>query len=352
MLHTLINARITALVEGGSDRRALVGALADATGSPASAIESFLAGGEGATQCDDLEDVRAMADVLSVPEVDAIQAALGGALMESRLTAYTDLGGGLVDGTGSQVRLASVLGGELQANQNDFISSTGAEARDGEIIDQASWRLGHYRKNPVVLDGHNTDHVIGRTAKVQPEGGMLLSRITWNVANPLGAERAQEHAEGFRQAVSVRWITGKRVARNELPDTDPRYQAKPKRVDTVWGPIERFGNVLFNNTLLEQSSVSVPGDPRALQQRGLGVDAVTVLAGAPDAHAATDARAILISTLADPGLWTDAGVRIALAGALRHAVRSDIELRRLLEAVGLTSPPRELTADQSLILGL
>lgn len=153
---------------------------------------------------------------------------------------------------------------------NDFIASTAKEARDGDIIDQASWKLGHYRKNPVILDNHDPSHVVGRASDVRVIDGQLRATIQWDDsdANPRGKLVAHQHREGFRKAVSVRWLPGKRTRRNELDPSHPAY-SKGRKVKTPWGEeVVRVGDLHENNTLLEISSVSIPSDPRALQTRG------------------------------------------------------------------------------------
>lgn len=342
----------TAIEASSEDAEELVGRMAEASGVPGEEVRAILGGGE----CRDLDLVQSLGRTLELDAVDVLQVALDGTLMESRLSyGDTDTAGATLDCTGQQVRLAKVLGGELAANQNDFISSTEAEARDGDIIDQSTWRLGHYRKNPVVLDGHDVQRVIGRTSKLQVQGGALLSRITWNVANALGAERAQEHQAGFRSAVSVRWITGKATSREKLDKTDPRFQAKPKRISTRFGTYDRFGLLLQNNTLLEQSSVSVPGDPRALQQRGIGPDAVQGVADGAvnDPVAAATFRSGLLELLGNNDVWSDDGFRRELASAMRFAVRNDTDLRRTLCAAILSTQNLDhLSEDERMIARL
>jgi len=292
--------------------------------------------------------LEAMGAALGCDPDDTLQAALDGTLMESRLVEGYELANGEkgYQGLGRQAgsKVAELLSGAPGPNQNDFVSSTEIEARDGDVIDQSTWRLGHYRRNPVVLEGHRTAVVVGRTTKLIKAPRMLVSRIEWDTheLNQAGRLVAHQHAAGIRRAVSVRWITGKRIARNKLPETDPRYQSRPKKVDGVFGAFERFGNVLFDNTLLEQSSVSVPGDPRALQQRGIGAEAAESLAGSPDGSAARDLRAQMIAALSDDEVWMDDQFRAHFASAMRHAIRTDRDIRRILVAAGLSSrDPRD-----------
>lgn len=192
-----------------------------------------------------------------------------------------DLGGYALPcdgGTYSQMARAVSM---TDKGDSEFIASTDKEARDGDIIDQASWKLGHYRKNPVILDNHNTGIVVGRAADIRVFEGSLRVAVKWDdsEANPIGRLVAHQHREGFRKAVSVRWIPGTITARNTLEPDSP-YFSKGKKVQTPWGTEElRVGSVHTSNTLLEVSSVSIPSDPRALQVRGFGAADVARVMG-------------------------------------------------------------------------
>lgn len=345
-LREYLEGRIDVLVtEGTLDRDALIGQMVD---SAEIDVAAFLG---GSVACRDLDAAEAMGAALGLDVDDVAQVALGGTLMESRLVCFESIDDAM-QSTGRQSK--AIFPQELASNENEFVSSTEVEARDGDIIDQASWRLGHYRKNPVVLEGHRMDRVVGHTTKIERQPQRLVSRIRWDDSefNPEGRLVAHQHQKGIRRAVSVRWITGKHINRNELPADDPRYQKKPKRIKTMFGAFDRFGLVHMDNVLLEQSSVSVPGDPRALQQRGIGADAAGIVASAADSVAAAEMRSQMIDALKSEALWADDAFRSNFGDLVRRLVRDDVDLRRLLRAVNLTGSVDPLSPDQKLIASL
>lgn len=204
----------------------------------------------------------------------------------------------------------------------EFIASTAGEASDGDIVDQATWKLARYRSNPVVLYEHAVP-VVG-TARVNTGGANqdpLRAWITFDesVENPTGRLVAHQHRAGIRSAVSVRWTPGEIVARNKLPKDHPAY-AEPREVDTWWGgKMEVVGRFHRRPTLLEISSVALPADPRALQVRG--------------AHGLTGEQ--IRSALADPSGRVRT-MRDALLDLLRDG---DPEVRGVLRTLIATLSP-------------
>lgn len=129
--------------------------------------------------------------------------------------------------------------------------STAAIDRYGEIIDQESWDLKHYKKNPVILWAHNLTFgedrpPIGRAAKVKVEDGSLMFDIQFDMADPFAADIFRKYKEGFLNAFSVGFIPH-----------------RVERVDDEKQPNLRA--VLKDNELLELSAVPVPANPEALQ---------------------------------------------------------------------------------------
>lgn len=221
---------------------------------------------------------------------------------------------------------------------NEFIASTPNEGRDGDIIEQTSWRLANYRRNPVVLDNHDMARLAGRSVKVGAidlDSGTrgLGTAIQWDEGGPLGAEVGRQHREGFRQAVSVRWRTGKRTARNELPKDHPAYQ-EAQKVEGYFGPYERAGYYLQRCELLEISSVTVPGDPGALQTRS----ARTVLDQVPDRGLADELEARIRAAIESPEQVDDPFIE-SMRGLVLSFVRSDEQLRLALRALCLPDAP-------------
>lgn len=214
---------------------------------------------------------------------------------------------------------------------NEFIASTETEARDGDIIEQKSWRLADYRRNPVVLDNHGYGRLVGRSEQVKIVGDQLHALIRWDDSedNPLGRSVARLHREGWRRAVSVRWLTGKRTPRNELPEDHPHH-SKGREVDGFFGPVHVVGDLLQRCTLLEISSVDVPGDAHALQTRFFGKRAAGDI---PDPIARFDLAQALEEARADGSLIECAAFRSAVEEVLLTAARTDGEFRRALVAI-------------------
>lgn len=120
-----------------------------------------------------------------------------------------------------------------------FVASTEGIKRDGLEISSAGWQLDNYRKNPVVLWGHDymTRPPIGR-AEVAIDGDRLVADVTFDRADPFAAEVERKYRAGYLNAVSVGWES-----------------------------LEDSGQKVTRQDLLDISAVPVPGDPDALIQR-------------------------------------------------------------------------------------
>lgn len=147
----------------------------------------------------------------------------------------------------------------------DFIASTGSVDRMGDVIDQASWRLGPFRENAVILYEHY-DPVVGKALKVgiatTDDGTKRLAlRVKWDDSevNPKGMLAAHQHRNGFRNAVSVGFYPGATQSRTELATDHPLY------VDEKQTPRWRAGYLYTRCELLEVSTVAVPANREALQ---------------------------------------------------------------------------------------
>lgn len=63
-----------------------------------------------------------------------------------------------------------------------WVASTADLDRDADIIDQTKWELGAYRRNSILLFGHdyaNPHHVIGRARDIQVQDGKLMILPQW-----------------------------------------------------------------------------------------------------------------------------------------------------------------------------
>lgn len=133
------------------------------------------------------------------------------------------------------------------------VFSTADTDRHGEIVDQKSWILDDFEKNPVILFGH--DHSQPPVGKVidlmynqrgDLEGTIKFAAKEYPFANVIW----NLYKGGFMRAFSVGFSAGK--------------------VDVVEGTV-----VLSQNTLYEISTVSVPANAMALaKSKGLDVSAL------------------------------------------------------------------------------
>lgn len=129
------------------------------------------------------------------------------------------------------------------------IGSTATVDRYGEIIDQGSWDLKHFKKNPVILWAHNLTlgedrPPIGKATKVKVVNNELQFDIQFDMADPFAADIFRKYKEGFLSAFSVGFIPHK-IQRSDSDNDAP---------------------ILMDNELLELSAVPVPANPEALNQ--------------------------------------------------------------------------------------
>lgn len=154
-----------------------------------------------------------------------------------------------------QLECTKMIGGE--SGEEDgvirFIASTGATDRDGDILKPEGWQLTNYKKNPVFLWSHNRRiPPIGKCVNVfvDPSKGLIMD-VKFDLAddNPLAKLVYRQYKEGFLEAVSVGF--------------DP-FKYYPIDADDWWG-----GYVIEEMDLLECSSVTIPSNFEALQERGV-----------------------------------------------------------------------------------
>jgi HK97 family phage prohead protease len=122
-----------------------------------------------------------------------------------------------------------------------FIGSTAAVDRVGEVVEQ-NWNLENYKKNPVILYGHDqTGLPIGKAVNVAVENGALTFDVKFVPAEvyPFAGTVEAMYRDGFLNAVSVGFI-----------------------------PTDIDGNTIKAAELLELSAVPVPANHEALMQRG------------------------------------------------------------------------------------
>lgn len=138
--------------------------------------------------------------------------------------------------------------GQVSGRTFTFRASSTAGVRDGMKIPAGEWRLDNYRKNPVVLLGHDTRSLpIGRATRVEQDDDGLITDIVFDDFDPVAQLVEKKLAAGSLNAVSVSFRPGR--------EEKPRGRGEPG----VWRDVE----------LLEISVVAVPADPNALMVRAL-----------------------------------------------------------------------------------
>ncbi len=137
-----------------------------------------------------------------------------------------------------------------------FTISTGQVDRMGDVIDPMGWQLDEFRKNPVVLWGHDSGALpVGRATRVWIEDGKLKAEAQFT---PAGMARFNDTVyemvkAGFLNATSVGF--------------------RPLKYALSEDPQRRYGIDFKEQELLEFSVVSVPANPGALiDARSAGID--------------------------------------------------------------------------------
>jgi HK97 family phage prohead protease len=90
----------------------------------------------------------------------------------------------------------------------DFVASTDAIDRYGEVVDQSTWRLERFLANPVALYAHDSRSrlPIGQCKNVRVEGNKLLVTIKFSKVTQLAEEVWQQVVERTLRAVSVGFL--------------------------------------------------------------------------------------------------------------------------------------------------
>lgn len=209
-----------------------------------------------------------------------------------------------------------------------FTISSGAVDRMGDTIAVDGWNLDNYRKNPVVLWGHDgSDFPVARSSKIWIEGDKLKSEAVFipkeNPATGLHAEGIlQLYRGGFLSATSVGFL--------------------PLKYAFTEDPQRRYGIDFLEQELLEYSCVTVPANAEALiEGRASGIDVTPMLDWCEDQmkRCGDNSRIIKLAegVLGSRGddlvalAWAE---RIVLASGKKIADRDEVVMSRgRLEAV-------------------
>lgn len=121
-----------------------------------------------------------------------------------------------------------------------FVLSKGLHQNShGFAIDLGGIDLERFRKNPVMLLGHDRDKVIGLWANIRIEEGCLLADADFDTEDPIGKEVARKVGKGYLKGCSAG------IYINEMTEKDGLATAT-------------------KSELLEASIVSVPSDSDAV----------------------------------------------------------------------------------------
>lgn len=165
------------------------------------------------------------------------------------------------EGMEADVQIRQAFDTEVKASEGEsrsvqFTISTASVDRMGDTIDVKGWKLDNYRKNPVVLWGHDaTSLPVAKANKVWIEDGKLKAETEFT---PPGMARFNDAVfdmlkAGFLNATSVGFA--------------------PLKYAFTDDPQRRFGIDFMEQELLEFSVVSVPANPEALiDARSAGID--------------------------------------------------------------------------------
>lgn len=140
------------------------------------------------------------------------------------------------------------------------VISTGDLARDGAVIEAGGWDFTAYRRNPVVLWGHNdSSFPVGRTVDIRVENDRVVADAQMDVEDPEAMRLLRKIRGGFVSATSVRW--------NPLQTEVRQTTVDGKKRDVL---------AFLRQELLEWSFVGVPADAGALIVRAATGVPVTI----------------------------------------------------------------------------
>ena len=234
--------------------------------------------------------------------------------------------------------------GELPA-WTDYTASTSGVNRNGDAIDQNTWRLANYRKNPQILWMHDRSRPpIGRgEPRIVNRGAddaRLVIRVHWDLDDEDARKIAGKVMRGFLPAGSISAAPGKGSAyRMQLDKDHPYYQA------------DGYGRYVRHAELLEFSIVTVPGDANALKMAAdmAADDDTDTTPPAPPVSTTTagecmETRALLCSVLALSSDVTDEDLQAAAESHINHQPRAEAAEAAICAALGVEDLPEDYAA--------
>lgn len=189
-----------------------------------------------------------------------------------------------------------------------FVLSTPTPDRERDSINQRGWKLDNYKKNPVVLWGHDYHFPpIAKCTDIRVEGDRLIATAEFVTADvlPFAETVFQLIKRGFLRGVSV----GFRALKRQMND-------------------ERMGFDFIEQELMEFSVTPIPANPEALLlARSAGVDVEPLRAWAKGIMDALPAP--------DPGVGiTPESIASVKESALRASASIPDEIKVCLELDG------------------
>lgn len=163
--------------------------------------------------------------------------------------------------SGLIVRKQSTIDDVQAVGSNAFRFTISSESidRDFDKIAQSGWLLDNYRKNPVVLWGHDASQLpIGKGVDLAVENGVLKATVEFVPANisPLAGQIYEMVKGGFLSATSV----GFSPIDYEISDDEGRGSKYMPGID------------FHKQELREFSIVTIPSNPDALVENGTQPD--------------------------------------------------------------------------------
>ncbi|KKN37980.1 hypothetical protein LCGC14_0758220 [marine sediment metagenome] len=142
---------------------------------------------------------------------------------------------------------------KLEEGERAVIShiTTGAKDRDDEIVDPKGAMLADFKKNPVVLWGHDHRSLpIGRAVWVKADEKGLVAKVAYASAevNPFAEQVFKAHQEKIPIAKSIGFIP---IVVEEPKEGSPEFKQGVRRIFRKW-------------IMLEFSDVPVPSNPEAI----------------------------------------------------------------------------------------
>lgn len=136
---------------------------------------------------------------------------------------------------------------EREGGLQVFVASEESPDRMGDVISVAGWDFKHFKRNPVLMFGHDYRTApVGIVPKLWVDGKQLLNTVRWDTDDPLAAFLAGKYERGFMRAESVGFRS---------------LEAEPVDGKDPWNGV-RF----LKQELLEISAVPIPAHPAALKK--------------------------------------------------------------------------------------